>query len=117
MYRDPDEPTSELYRLMPPRRARSEIREALDAATGRDRAGPGAGEAVPPVGQETGGTGARRTGSWLRPFVGSALANAAGTILAAIVIATVSYLFAHYVGHAPSRHQPLTRPSATAVHS
>jgi hypothetical protein len=33
---DPDEPTSELYRLMPPRR-RSEIREALDAATGSER--------------------------------------------------------------------------------
>lgn len=34
MYRDPDEPTSELYRLMPPRRPRSELREALDAARG-----------------------------------------------------------------------------------
>lgn len=30
---DPDEPTSEPYRLMPPRR--SELREALDAAAGR----------------------------------------------------------------------------------
>ena len=32
----PDEPTSELYRLMPPRRQRSQIREALDAAHGID---------------------------------------------------------------------------------
>ena len=31
---DPYEPTSEPYRLMPPRRQRSELREALDAATG-----------------------------------------------------------------------------------
>ena len=31
---DPDEPTSELYRLMPPRRQPSQIREALDAAHG-----------------------------------------------------------------------------------
>jgi len=31
---DPDEPTSELYRLMPPRRQRSQLREALDAAHG-----------------------------------------------------------------------------------
>jgi hypothetical protein len=31
---DPDEPTSQLYRLMPPRRQRSQIREALDAAHG-----------------------------------------------------------------------------------
>lgn len=31
MYRDPDEPTSELYRLLRPR-PRSELREALDAA-------------------------------------------------------------------------------------
>ena len=30
---DPDEPTSEIYRLMPPRRP-SELREALDAARG-----------------------------------------------------------------------------------
>ena len=28
---DPDEPTSEVYRLMPPRRKPSEVREALDA--------------------------------------------------------------------------------------
>ena len=33
---DPDEPISELYRLTPPRRQRSEIREALDAAHGID---------------------------------------------------------------------------------
>lgn len=31
---DPDEPTSEIYRLMPPRRRPSELREALDAAPG-----------------------------------------------------------------------------------
>lgn len=36
MYHDPDEPTSELYRLMPPRRPRSELRQALDAAQGPD---------------------------------------------------------------------------------
>jgi hypothetical protein len=106
MYRDPDEPTSELYRLMPPRRPRSELREALDAATGRDRAAPGL---------EAGGPGAKRTGSWLGPFLGNTFANAAGAILAAIVIAVVSYLFAHHVGHAPARQSP-ARPSATAVH-
>jgi hypothetical protein len=33
---DPDEPISELYRLTPPRRQRSEIREALDATHGID---------------------------------------------------------------------------------
>lgn len=32
----PDKPISELYRLTPPRRQRSEIREALDAAHGID---------------------------------------------------------------------------------
>jgi hypothetical protein len=52
MYRDPDEPTSEVYRLMPPRRRKpsapgdiaqalraaghSGLREALDAASGTD---------------------------------------------------------------------------------
>jgi len=33
---DPYEPTSELYRLMPPRRPRGQLREALDAAQGID---------------------------------------------------------------------------------
>jgi hypothetical protein len=35
---DPDEPTSELYRLMPPRR--NQLREALDAAHGTEPPAP-----------------------------------------------------------------------------
>ena len=34
---DPDEPVSELYRLLPPQRRPSELREALDAATASGR--------------------------------------------------------------------------------
>ena len=112
MYRDPDEPTSELYRVMPPR-PRSEIREALDAATGRDRTGPW--EAAPAP--ETGRMGAKRRGSWLGPFLGNTLANTVGAILAAILIAIVSYLFAHHAGHDAQARQAPARPSATAVRS
>jgi hypothetical protein len=39
-YRDPDEPTSEVYRLMPP--SSSQLREALDAATGNEPLAAGA---------------------------------------------------------------------------
>jgi hypothetical protein len=47
--RDPDGPASEIYRLMPPR-PRSELREALDAATGRGWSAPGRDdEAITPA--------------------------------------------------------------------
>ena len=39
---DPDEPVSEVYRLLPPQRRPSELREALDAANGTGR--PDAGD-------------------------------------------------------------------------
>jgi hypothetical protein len=42
---DPDEPTSEIYRLMPPRRRPSQLREALDAARGT---GSGDGDLIIP---------------------------------------------------------------------
>jgi hypothetical protein len=110
---DPDEPTSELYRLMP-RRPRSELREALDAATGRDHAEPGHyGEATPAAALEPDGPSAKRTGTWLGPFLGNTLANAAGAILAALVIAFVSYLLVHHASHTPAR-LPTARPSSIA---
>jgi len=42
---DPDEPTSEIYWLMPPRRRPSQLREALDAACGT---GSGGGDLIMP---------------------------------------------------------------------
>ena len=78
---DPYEPTSEPYRLTPPRR-RSELREALDAATGQD-----AGGAASDAGPIFSGTPAGRKGTrkWkpFVPFLGGVIANALGTILAA----------------------------------
>lgn len=44
---DPDEPVSELYRLMPPRRKPSELQEALDAANGAGGRDDGGGLVVP----------------------------------------------------------------------
>ena len=109
---DPDEPTSELYRLMPPR-PRSELREALDAATGRDRAAPGHyDKAAPAPAPEPGRPLAKRSGTWLSPFLNNTFASAAGAILAAIVIALASYLLAHHASHTPARQSP-ARPSAT----
>jgi hypothetical protein len=46
---DPDEPTSEIYRLMPPRRHPSQLREALDAAYGTGSGdGDGDGDLIMP---------------------------------------------------------------------
>ena len=45
---DPDEPTSELYRLMPPRRRPSQLQEALDAAHGTGGPGDDGESTTPP---------------------------------------------------------------------
>jgi hypothetical protein len=45
---DPDEPTSEIYRLMPPRRRPSQLREALDVACGTGSGDGDGGLIMPP---------------------------------------------------------------------
>jgi hypothetical protein len=108
---DPDETAGELYRLMPSR-PRSEIREALDAATGRDRTVSGSSHEARP---EPGGLApARRTAAWLGPFLSSTAANVAGGIIVVIVIAVMTYLFAHHGSRTVVR-QPPPSPSATAA--
>jgi hypothetical protein len=82
---DPDEPTSELYRLMPPRR-RSELREVLDDAAGGAERGDSAAPAAA-------ARGARRT---IGSFLGSVTANALGGILAAGGVALIVYLWVHF---------------------
>jgi hypothetical protein len=107
---DPDEPTSELYRLMPPRR-RSELREALDAASGRDhddRDPAGAEPLVVLSGSPAGRKYAERIG---RFFVG-ALSNGLGGIITVVALALAAFLWAHFhhAGHPPA---PPVRPAVT----
>jgi hypothetical protein len=108
---DPDETASELYRLLPSR-PRSEIRGALDAASGRDRTVSGPSHEARP---ESGGLApAKRRVAWLGPFLSSTAANVAGGIIVAIVIALTTYLLAHHASHTAVRPPPAS-PSATAV--
>lgn len=108
---DPDETAGELYRLMPSRQ-RSEIREALDAATGRDRALSGPGHEARP---EPGGLApAKRRAAWLGPFLSSTAANVAGGIIVVIVVAVTTYLFAHHGSRTVVRQPPASH-SATAA--
>ena len=109
---DPDEPTSELYRLTPPRR--SELREALDAATGRGRQlgrDDAASDGEPILSGPTGKKDARPR---FAPFFGSVVTNAIGGILATATVALTVYLWMHFhhPGHPSAR---LSRPAATAT--
>lgn len=108
---DPDEPTSEPYRLMPPRR-RSELREALDAATGADR-----DDAVAPAAPVLSGPPADTKGTrrQVAPFFGGVISNALGAILATAIVALSVYLWAHFhhAGHPPDRPAP-SAATATA---
>jgi hypothetical protein len=101
---DPDEPTSELYRLTPPRR-RSELREALDAAAGVSREDTAA-LAVPVL------QGAPASRKGIASFFGGVISNALGAILATIAVALSLYLWAHFFH--PAGHPPV-RPAATAT--
>jgi len=91
---DPDEPTSEVHRLMPSRRG--ELREALDAATGRGRQ-PGrdevAEDAEPVLSRSADENNARPR---FAPFFGSVISNAIGAALATAVVALAVYLWAHF---------------------
>lgn len=107
---DPDESSSELYRLIPPR-PRSEIREALDAATGRARSVPGCSHETGP---ESGGVNpAERRGAWLGPFLSNTAANVVGGIIVIIVVALATYFFAHHSSRTIIRQVPAS-PSETA---
>jgi hypothetical protein len=111
---DPDEPTSELYRLMPPRR-RSESREALDAAAGQDQDDH---DDVPAADPALAGPPADRKGAppRLAPFFGGVLSNALGGVLTAIALAAAAYLWTHlhHAGQFPAQRPP-TPPAATAT--
>jgi hypothetical protein len=108
---DPHEPTSELYRLMPPRRQRSELREALDAATGHDHQDAGAiGGPVfsgPPAVP-------KRTRKAFAAFFRDATSNALGGILTVVVLAVAALLWAHF-HHAVRPPARPDRPAATAT--
>ncbi|MGH3219405.1 MAG: hypothetical protein ACRDPY_11965 [Streptosporangiaceae bacterium] len=92
MYRDPDEPASELYRLLPPHRERSELRQALDAARGTEPdAEPAPGPEPGPVArrwrlpQVDIRAASRRTALWLGGVVTLALAGVLASALWALI--------------------------------
>jgi len=105
MYRDPDEPTSEPYRLMPPRRPRSELREALDAALhapGQDQAAAADGGQVSSARRPAlTRTASRRILRWL------------GTVVTGVLIAVLAALIANYLSGARPASSPPHRSPAT----
>ena len=111
---DPARPTSDLYRVMPPRR-RSELREALDAATGHgqddrdDAAAPDRAATDQPAGKE-------HVLSRRAVFFEGVLSNALGGILATLIVALAVFLWAHFHASHPAHHPP-ARPAATATPS
>jgi hypothetical protein len=112
---DPYEPTSELYRLMPPRRQRSELREALDAATGRDHQDADAA-GVSTGGPVFSGPPAVRKGprKAFPAFFRDVTSNAVGGVLAAAVLALAALLWAHFHHAARPPARP-DRPVSTAT--
>jgi hypothetical protein len=122
MYRDPDEPTSELYRIMPPRRPRSELRQALDAAQGRDdlkealaAARSGAvGDRANEGDDASTDTGRRRT---IPAFVRTAPRRAlrwVGIVVTGVLIAVVAGLIVNYLSSHSSSSTPGPAPRSTS---
>lgn len=111
---DPYEPTSEPYRLMPPPRQRSELREALDAATGRDH--QDADAAASSTGPVLSGPPAVRKGTRkaFAAFFRDVTSNAVGAILAVAVLALAALLWAHFHHAARPPARP-DRPASTAT--
>ncbi len=103
MYRDPDEPTSELYRLMPPRRPRSQLREALDAALTPQDPDQVTAEVPPARRRPALRPAARRILAWL------------GATVTALVIAVVAGLIVNYLsGTYPPAHGTPATPAANS---
>jgi hypothetical protein len=95
---DPDEPTSDLYRLMPARR--SELREALDAVAGRGQQDELAdSEADAPGVILAGQSAVSRRARHRRAWISGAMQNAVGGIITAAIVAIAAYLAAHYIHH------------------
>jgi hypothetical protein len=87
---DPDEPTSELYRLMPPRRRPSQLRETLDAAYGAGATGDG--ELAVPRRRwwralaERARLASRRAAGWAWGLATATLAVILGTLISAYLL-------------------------------
>ncbi len=112
---DPTSPTSDLYRLMPPRR-RSELREALDAATGQGQYDRGDAPAPDPAATDQ-PESKKHALPRLAAFFEGVLSNALGGILATLIVAIAVFLCAHFhASQSPARHAPAW-PAATATAS
>lgn len=113
--RDPQDPASssiDLYRLVPSR-PRSELREALDAATGYGQADHDGVSAPDPATDLP--DGKKRTRPSLATFFEGVVSNALGGVLATLIVALAIFLWTHFhAGHSPAKHLP-PRPVATAT--
>lgn len=115
--RDPQDPagsTSDLYQLVPSRR-RSELREALDAATGYgqdDRDGVSALDPATNLPDSK-----KHTLPRLATFFEGVASNALGGLLATLIVALALFSWTHFhASHSPAKHLP-PRPAATATTS
>jgi hypothetical protein len=113
--RDPQEPASsagDLHRLVPSR-PRSELREALDAATGYGQNDHGGVCAPDPATDLP--DGKKRTWPRLAAFFEGVVSNALGGVLATLIVALGIFLWTHFhAGHSHAKHLP-PRPAATAA--
>ena len=109
---DPAGSTIDLYRLVPSR-PRSELREALDAATGYGQADHDGVSAPDPATDLP--DGKKRTRPSLAAFFEGVVSNALGGVLATLIVALAIFLWTHFhAGHSPAKHLP-PRPAATAT--
>jgi hypothetical protein len=112
---DPARPTSDLCRLMPPRR-RSELREALDAAAGHGQDDRDDTAAADPAATDQ-PVGKKHVLSRRAVFFEGVLSNALGGILATLIVTLAVFLWAHFHASHPPAHHPPARPAATATPS
>jgi hypothetical protein len=99
-------------RLVPSSR-RSELREALDAATGSGQDDCG-GMSAPDLAADH-PDGKPRTMPRSAAFFGGVLSNALGGVLATLIVALAILLWTHFhSSHPPADHLP-ARPAATAT--
>ncbi|MDQ2812895.1 MAG: hypothetical protein M3Z75_13720 [Actinomycetota bacterium] len=93
---------------------RSELREALDAATGH---GQDERDDVSVPDPATGQPNSKkRTLRWLAAFFAGVLSNALGGILTILIVALAIFLWTHsHAGHSPANHLPIRSTAAATT--
>jgi hypothetical protein len=103
MCRDPDGPTSELYRLLPPR-PRSELKEARDAALVPSARGQVAGEDSSEASSRRGTGFARSAARRILPWLGDVLTGVLIAVLAALIVNYLSGIHSASPGSQVTSH-------------